>query len=83
VPIEVEESYDERSYRLSDKKMREHLGFEPTRSIEQAINELEAAYRNGRFESFDNPLCHNVDWMQKHPEIWAFDDEEYNLSEES
>ena len=83
VPIEVEESYDERSYRLSDKKMREHLGFEPTRSIEQAINELEAAYRNGRFESFDNPRCHNVDWMQKNPELWAFDDEKYHLSEES
>ena len=60
VPIEVTASADPRSYRVSSKKILD-LGFEPTYSVEHAIDEIIAAYQRG--ELTDQPHFHNLNWM--------------------
>jgi nucleoside-diphosphate-sugar epimerase len=61
--IEIKPSNDPRSYAICSDKLLA-TGFSPTRSVQQAIHEMVAAYRDGRLR--DEAVCYNVRWMQQH-----------------
>jgi nucleoside-diphosphate-sugar epimerase len=66
VPAEivVTPSNDPRSYRLSSKKLLA-TGFAPQHTVEDAIHEVIAAYRDGRLR--DDELHYNIKTMKKLP----------------
>ena len=59
-PIEVTESKDIRSYRMNSTKILQ-AGFQPKFSVDDAINEIIAAFQTGILE--DSPHFHNLKWM--------------------
>lgn len=61
--IDVQPSNDPRSYAICSDKLLA-TGFAPTRSVQIAIREMAAAYRDGRIT--DEPICYNVTWMRQH-----------------
>lgn len=61
--IDVKPSDDPRSYRVSSAKLLA-AGFTPKKNTRTAIQEMVAAYRDGRIR--DEPICHNVRWMKQH-----------------
>jgi nucleoside-diphosphate-sugar epimerase len=61
--IRVLPSDDPRSYSLCSDRLLA-TGFAPTRTIDTAIMELTAAYRDGRLK--DIPAWRNVSWMKQH-----------------
>jgi nucleoside-diphosphate-sugar epimerase len=66
VLLRVEPTDDLRSYHVSSAKIREELGFVPSRSIEQAIQDLIAAFRDGRLpNSLEDPRYFNIKQMQR------------------
>jgi len=60
--IRVEASNDPRSYRLCSDRLCA-TGFAPKKSVAIAVDELAAAYRDGRL--VDRPNWHNVRWMKE------------------
>ena len=48
IELVVEPTNDNRSYKVSSKKIREELGWEPTKTIEDAVRDLLAAFKDGR-----------------------------------
>jgi nucleoside-diphosphate-sugar epimerase len=57
---------DMRSYHVNSDKVRRVLGFEPKRSIEDAVRDLTRAFRNHLLpNSFDDDWYHNVRTMKK------------------
>ena len=64
--IDVEPTDDLRSYHVSSDKMRRELGFEPTHSIEDAVNGLVEAFKDGRLpNSMDDPRYFNINLMKQ------------------
>jgi nucleoside-diphosphate-sugar epimerase len=65
VPAEIETrpSNDPRSYAVCSDKLLA-TGFSPAKSVQMAIREMVAAYRDGRIT--DDPICYNVRWMREH-----------------
>lgn len=61
--ITIKESNDPRSYRLNSDKLRA-TGFEPSKSVHEAINEIAQAYRAGQLK--DEEHWYNIRWMKKH-----------------
>ena len=61
VPIEITESADPRSYRVDSTKILD-AGFSPRYTVENAIDEIIAAYQ--RNEIRNEPHFHNLRWMQ-------------------
>jgi nucleoside-diphosphate-sugar epimerase len=65
LPITVTPTDDSRSYHVSSRKIKEELGFVPTRTVEQAIVDLRNAFRDGKVP---NPLgdvrYYNIKTMQ-------------------
>lgn len=59
--ITVTESNDPRSYRQDSSKLLS-TGFAPTKTVDQAIDELIALHADGLLE--DSPERHTVKWMQ-------------------
>ncbi|NVK33323.1 MAG: SDR family oxidoreductase [Rhodobacteraceae bacterium] len=59
--IAVTESNDPRSYRVNSDKLLA-TGFKPTKTIEDAVQEIAAAYRAGQL--LNEPHFHNLNWMQ-------------------
>lgn len=59
--IDITEEKDRRSYQVNSNKLLA-TGFEPTKSINDAIGELHAACRAG--EITNKPQWHNLNWMQ-------------------
>jgi len=62
-PIEIvtTPSDDPRSYHVSSRKIADKLGWEPKRSIEDAVRDLCVAFRDGRLPgSFDDDRYFNV-----------------------
>ncbi len=49
-PVEIvyEESNDNRSYHVSSKKIKNHLGFKPKHTVEEAIDDLIDAFNTGK-----------------------------------
>ena len=61
--IEVKPSNDPRSYSICSDKLLA-TGFEPQRTVQMAVHEIAAAYRDGRLK--DEPISYNVHWMRQH-----------------
>lgn len=62
--ITVKPSNDPRSYRLNSDKLRA-TGFAPTKTVEDAIREVAAAYQAGTLRDEDH--WYNIRWMKKSP----------------
>ena len=60
--IIVTKSNDPRSYRQNSDKLIA-TGFKQNYSVENAIDEIIAAFRNGTLR--DEPHFHNLNWMNK------------------
>jgi nucleoside-diphosphate-sugar epimerase len=61
--IEVKPSNDPPSYSICTDKLLA-TGFEPKRTVQMAVHEIAAAYRDGRLK--DEPISYNVHWMRQH-----------------
>ena len=56
---------DDRSYHISSKKIKEELGFEPTHTIKEAVQDLCVAFEKGLLpNSLDDELYFNIKRMQ-------------------
>ena len=64
IPCEIiiTESNDPRSYRLDSQKLLE-TGFKPKFGVNDAIDEIIVAYRNGNL--LDKKIAHNLNWMKQ------------------
>lgn len=60
--ITITESSDPRSYRINADKLRA-TGFEPKKTVRDAINEIVTAYNSGSLK--DELHFHNLKWMQE------------------
>lgn len=64
--VEVVPTDDNRSYHVSSEKIRRELGFVPKHSVDDAIEALVAALRDGRLpNSLDDPKYFNIKMMQE------------------
>jgi len=54
---------DKRSYNVSFAKIRERLGFEPTRRVHEGIVEIKQALERGQVLA-DDPTCFTLQWYQ-------------------
>lgn len=65
VPAEIvrTESNDPRSYRVNSDRLLA-CGYQPQKTIEDAIREIVAAYHGGQLK--DEESFYNLQWMQKH-----------------
>jgi nucleoside-diphosphate-sugar epimerase len=65
IKLQVSRSDDNRSYHINSDKIRRVLGFEPHRTIEDAVGALCKAFRAGMLpNSFDNDSYYNVRTMK-------------------
>lgn len=65
LPIDVTSSDDPRSYHINSDKIKRELGFEPTHTIEQAVEGLCKAFKAGDLpNSFDDDKYFNVRTMK-------------------
>jgi len=60
--ITIKPSNDPRSYRVSSAKLLA-TGFKPSKTVEDAIKEISAAYKQGLIQ--DEDRYYNLKWMQK------------------
>lgn len=65
VTVEVVPTDDNRSYHVSSEKMRRVLGFTPRFTIENAIEDLVAAFADGRVRAMNDDVYHNIRRMQQ------------------
>lgn len=66
VSIEFTETNDPRSYHISSEKVKVELGFEPKRTIADAVSDLASAYREGKVpDPMTNSLYYNIRTMQE------------------
>ena len=65
--IEIKDSNDPRSYRLDSNKLV-RSGFIPKSNIDNAIEELIIAYKNGSLK--DSAESHTVKWMKSKKIKW-------------
>jgi len=64
--LEVLPTNDPRSYHVSSEKMRRELGFVPRHTIQEAVEGLVEAFRDGRLpNSMDDPRYYNIQRMQE------------------
>lgn len=64
--IKVTESNDNRSYHISSEKIKQILGFEAKRSIQDAVRDLCVAFKAGKLpDSFTNDWYYNVRQLQE------------------
>ena len=67
-PIEIvtTPSDDVRSYHISSEKIKRELGFVPRRTIEDAVRDLVAAFRDGKIPNpFTDSRYYNIKTMQQ------------------
>jgi nucleoside-diphosphate-sugar epimerase len=65
VEIVTEPTNDNRSYRVSSKKIERDLGFVPRRSVEDAVRDLKAAFDAGKIpDALTDPRYFNIKTMQ-------------------
>ena len=57
---------DNRSYHVSSEKIKRELGFEATRSLEQAVSDLKNAFEENKLtDTMNNSLYYNIKRMQE------------------
>jgi nucleoside-diphosphate-sugar epimerase len=65
LPIKTTPSDDNRSYHVSSKKVKEELGYAPTRSIEDAVIDLKKAFDEGKIpDPMTGKRYYNIKTMQ-------------------
>jgi len=64
VTIERTTTNDPRSYHICSDKIRRELGFAPRFTVEDAVKDLVAAFRDGRIPDTANPRYYNIKTMQ-------------------
>ena len=65
VAIDVTETDDLRSYHISSSRIRDNLGFTPSHTIDNAVEDLESAFTKGLVpDSLTNQKYYNVKVMQ-------------------
>jgi nucleoside-diphosphate-sugar epimerase len=64
--VECVENSDRRNYRVSFDKIREHLGFRCSKTVDDGIAELKEAFETGLISDYLNPVYSNVKFLQQH-----------------
>jgi nucleoside-diphosphate-sugar epimerase len=64
VTIETKPTNDPRSYHISSEKIKLKLGFEPKKTIKDAIIDLKNAFEDGRIENWEDINYYNVKKMK-------------------
>ena len=65
IELETVPTDDNRSYRVSSKKIAQELGFRPEKTIEDAVRDLVAAFKDGRLkDTMDAARYYNIKTMQ-------------------
>ena len=65
IDLEVVATDDNRSYRISSEKIRRDLGFTPKKTVEDAVRDLVAAFKDGRLKNtMDDIRYYNIKTMQ-------------------
>jgi hypothetical protein len=72
VAIRIVPTEDKRSYHLSANKVRSELGFEPSHDLVETIDELRAAFSDGRVADPHDYHHRNIEVMTRHPESCAY-----------
>ncbi|MBX4212083.1 NAD-dependent epimerase/dehydratase family protein [Candidatus Pacearchaeota archaeon] len=62
----VENSKDNRSYRVSFRKFERICGFQALYDIEHGVREIEKAFKEGELKDMDDPIYYNLEVMKKH-----------------
>lgn len=65
IPIKVSPTNDLRSYHISSEKIKKELGWQPQKTVKDAICELVSAYSQGLISNPDDPKYSNVKKMQR------------------
>lgn len=55
---------DNRSYRISSQKIKDELGFEPKKTIREAVKDIKQTFASGGFADPDSQIYYNVRTMQ-------------------
>jgi nucleoside-diphosphate-sugar epimerase len=64
--VEHIENSDRRSYRVSFEKIKGHLGFTCSKTLEDGIHEIKAAFENGQISDYGAALYSNVKYLKQH-----------------
>jgi len=62
--IKIFSVLDQRSYRVSGKKIESEIGFIPKYSVDDAINDLKQAFNSGKFLNFKSEIYFNIKQMK-------------------
>lgn len=66
IDLVVEPTDDNRSYKVSSKKIEHDLGFKSKKTIEDAVRDLLSAYKDGRLtDTMSNSKYYNIKTMQE------------------
>lgn len=65
IAIETVPTDDNRSYHVSSRKIARELGFKPQKTVDDAVRDLLAAFKDKRLRNtFDDPRYYNIKTMQ-------------------
>jgi len=64
--VEYVENSDRRSYRVSFEKIKGHLGFTCSKTLEDGIYEIKAAFESGQISDYGAALYSNVKYLKQH-----------------
>ncbi len=62
--VESVENADRRNYRVSFDKIRERIGFQCSKTLEEGIRELRIAFEEGRIANYKDPLYSNLTYVK-------------------
>jgi len=62
--VENVENADKRNYRVSFQKIRERLGFECSKTVEEGVRELRIAFEHGQIANYKDPLYSNLAYVK-------------------
>lgn len=66
VSIKTSPTNDLRSYRISTERLKNFVGFQPDRTINDAVRDLLRAYESGKiYDPMNNSRYHNIKTMQR------------------
>jgi len=66
IPIDYMNSEDLRSYRIDSTKIKEKIGFSPTREVKDAVHDLKIAFEKGAYtNALRNPAYINIMRMKE------------------